>query len=116
MRTDKIKTYRRNRRKRGIRKRVYGTSDKPRVTVFRSLKNIYAQIIDDQRSVTLCAASTNDKALRDKIGYRGNIVAAKIVGASLAKLAKKKKIEQVCFDRNGYRFGGRDDDGQLSRM
>lgn len=107
MRADKIKTYRRKRRKRGIRKRIYGTLEMPRVTVFRSLKHICAQIIDDQKGITICSASTNDKVLRDKIKNGGNIEAAKIIGASLANLAKKKKIERVCFDRNGYRFGGR---------
>lgn len=95
------------RRKQGIRKRLYGTGEKPRLTVFRSAKHIYAQIIDDERGVTLCEASTRDKTLREKIGNGGNIAAAKTVGAALAERAKEKNIETVCFDRNGYRFHGR---------
>ncbi len=102
-----IRVARRKRRKQGIRKRLYGTGEKPRLTVFRSAKHIYAQIIDDERGVTLCEASTRDKALREKIGYGGNIAAAKTVGATLAERAKEKNIETVCFDRNGYRFHGR---------
>lgn len=107
MKSSNIKIKRRLRRKRGIRKRIYGTPDKPRLTVFRSLKHIYAQIIDDETGVTLCSAGSRNKDIRDKISYGGNIAAAKIVGTALAGLAKAKKIENVCFDRNGYRFHGR---------
>lgn len=101
------KVVRRSRRKRGVRKRVRGTGKRPRLTVFRSLKHIYAQIIDDDLGVTLCQASTRDKHLRDQIQAGGNVAAAKIVGAVLGERAKAKSIEAVCFDRNGYRFGGR---------
>jgi large subunit ribosomal protein L18 len=107
MRSGDIKVKRRLRRKRGIRKRVYGTSVRPRLTVFRSLKHIYAQIVDDDRGVTLCEASTRSKALRDNIACGGNITAAKIVGTALAERAKAADIEAVCFDRNGCRFHGR---------
>lgn len=107
MSSQNSKVVRRSRRKRGIRKRVRGTSGQPRLTVFRSLKHIYAQIIDDDLGVTLCQASTRDKDLRDQIQAGGNVAAAKIVGAVLAERAKAKSIEEVCFDRNGYRFGGR---------
>lgn len=75
--------------------------------MFRSAKHIYAQIVDDERGTTLCTASTRDKELRDKIGYGGNIAAAKQVGLVLGQRAKAKSIEAVCFDRNGYRFHGR---------
>jgi large subunit ribosomal protein L18 len=75
--------------------------------VFRSLKHIYAQIIDDGRGVTLCEASTRSKQLRDKITKGGDIGAAKIVGSALAERAKEKGIVRVSFDRNGYRFHGR---------
>lgn len=75
--------------------------------MFRSLKNIYAQIIDDMGGQTLVAASTRDKAVRDKVGYGGNKTAAAVVGERLAELAKQKGIEKVSFDRNGYRFHGR---------
>lgn len=107
MKSSNIKIRRRLRRKRGIRKGVYGTPDKPRLTVFRSHKHIYAQIIDDEKGVTICSAGSRNKDIRDKISYGGNIAAAKIVGTTLAELAKAKKIKSVCFDRNGYRFHGR---------
>jgi len=107
MKSQNIKVVRRLRRKRGIRKRVYGTSQQPRLTVFRSLIHIYAQIIDDDLGVTLCEASTRSKGLRDQVQTGGNIAAAKIVGAALAERAKAGNIGKVCFDRNGYRFGGR---------
>jgi large subunit ribosomal protein L18 len=86
---------------------VFGTSGRPRLSVYRSHKNIYAQIIDDERGVTLCEASTQSKDLRTKVTYGGNIVAAKEVGAALAERAKSKNILSVCFDRNGYRYHGR---------
>lgn len=95
------------RRKRGIRKRVYGTGDRPRLTVFRSLTNIYAQIIDDDKGVTLVQASSRDKEVVGEIKYGGNIEAAKVVGKLLGQRAKEKNVERLCFDRNGYRFHGR---------
>ena len=107
MKRKKIKTIRRNRRKRRVRKLVHGTAEKPRLTVSRSLQHIYAQIIDDDRGVTLCAASSRGKDLRGGISYGGNIAAAKTVGLALAEQAKAKGIERVCFDRNGYRYHGR---------
>ena len=75
--------------------------------MFRSLKHIYAQIINDDLGVTICQASTRDKDLRDEIKTGGNVAAARIVGAVLGKRAKAESIEEVCFDRNGYRYGGR---------
>ncbi len=107
MRADKIRSLRRFRRKRGIRKRIYGTSERPRLTVFRSARHIYAQLIDDDRAATLCEASTRSKDLQDRIKNGGNIEAAKVIGTVLAERAKARKLETVCFDRNGYRFHGR---------
>ena len=107
MRSNELKIRRRARRKCGIRKRVHGTSDRPRLTVFRSLKHTYAQIIDDGRGVTLCEASTMNRDLREQIKRGGDIAAAKIIGAALAKRAKAQNIERVCLDRNGYRYHGR---------
>ena len=75
--------------------------------MFRSSKHIYAQIIDDQRGVTLCEASTRSKELRDRISYGGNVEAARTIGATLAERAKAKNIERVCFDRGGHCFHGR---------
>lgn len=107
MRAEKIKSCRRVRRKRGIRKRIFGTGSCPRVSVFRSLQHIYAQIIDDERGETLCSACSSDKTLSDEIKYGGNVAAAKVVGTALAQRAKDKNIVAVCFDRNGFRYGGR---------
>ncbi len=101
------KVGRRIRRKRGIRKRVRGTAERPRLTVFRSAKHIYAQLINDESGATICSASTRGKDLRDQCGNGGNVAAAKVVGTALAELAKGKNVETVCFDRNGYRFHGR---------
>jgi large subunit ribosomal protein L18 len=107
MKIKDLRKRRRVRRKRGIRKKIYGTSDRPRLTVFRSLKNICAQIIDDEKGLTLVAASTLGKDLRDQIRYGGNIEAAGIVGKALAEKAKARNIDHVRFDRNGYRYHGR---------
>ena len=107
MKATELKTKRRMRRKHVIRDRVVGTCERPRLTIFRSLKNLYAQIIDDEKGVTLCEASSRSKDLQKGIPSGGNITAAKAVGAALAERAKAKSIEKVCFDRNGYRYHGR---------
>ena len=88
-----------------IRTKVSGTSELPRLCVFRSLQNISAQIIDDVNGVTLVRASSLDKDLDIKNG--GNIEASKLVGALVAKKAKKAKISKVVFDRGGYLYHGR---------
>lgn len=75
--------------------------------MFRSAKHIYAQIIDDDQGVTICAASTRGTDLVGECKNGGNVAAAKIVGAALAAQAKAKNVEAVCFDRNGFRFHGR---------
>ena len=87
-----------------VRGKVSGTPERPRLNVFRSNANIYAQIIDDVNGVTLVAANTLEK---DFEGATGNMEAAKKVGAILAERAKAKGIEQVVFDRGGYIFHGR---------
>jgi len=107
MDANRKKRRQRQRRKIRGRKRVFGVPDRPRLTVFRSLKNIYAQIIDDTVGRTLVSAATRDKALREKVGYGGNKASAAAVGEHLAQLAKQKGIEKVAFDRNGYRYHGR---------
>ena len=107
MEGQKIKQLRRLRRRKGIRKRVYGTSERPRLCVFRSHKNIYAQIIDDDSGVTICAASSRDKDLRAETSYGGNKAAAVRIGQALAERAKARNIEQLCFDRGGFRYHGR---------
>ncbi len=88
-----------------IRKKVKGTSARPRLAVFRSLNHIYAQLIDDDKGVTLCSASTVEKkAGSDK---SGNVEAAKIIGRMIAERAKEKGISSVVFDRGGYIYHGR---------
>ena len=88
-----------------IRKDLSGTAERPRLNVFRSNANITAQIIDDEKGVTLVSASTREKELNIKNG--GNVEAAKLIGAEIAKRAKKEKIEKVVFDRGGYLYHGR---------
>ena len=88
-----------------IRKDLKGTAERPRLSVFRSNANISAQIIDDEKGVTLVSASTLEKELKIKNG--GNVEAAKVIGAEIAKRAKKAKIKQVVFDRGGYLYHGR---------
>ena len=91
--------------KKRIRKVVFGTNDKPRLTVFRSNKEIYAQIIDDTSSKTIVASSSKDKDL--KLKTTNKIEVSKIVGDSIAKKALKAGVKNVSFDRNGYLYHGR---------
>ena len=88
-----------------IRASLSGTSEKPRLSVFRSNDNISAQIIDDTKGVTLVSASSLESSLNIKNG--GNVEAAKVIGAEIAKRAKSKKIKEVVFDRSGYLYHGR---------
>lgn len=88
-----------------VRKKIEGTTARPRLNVFRSSKHMYAQIIDDVRGVTLVSASTKDKDL--KIENGGNVEAARQVGELIAKRAKESGLEQVVFDRSGYLYHGR---------
>lgn len=99
------KVERRNRIRMRIRKRVSGTTASPRLSVFRSNKEIYAQIVDDTKGTTLAAASSRDKALADSKGTK--IEKAKAVGAAIAEKAKAAGIEAVVFDRGGYLYHGR---------
>ena len=94
-------------RHRSIRNKVAGTSEFPRLAVFRSTKHIYAQLIDDEKHVTVASASSNDKDLKEKLSNGGNIDAAKVVGEAIAQKAKKAGIECVVFDRGGFLYHGR---------
>lgn len=94
-------------RKLGIRKRVEGLAERPRLSVFRSASHIYAQIIDDQTAKTIVAASTLDKAIRDSLKGKKKADAAKEVGKAIAERAKKAGVTAVVFDRNGFRYHGR---------
>lgn len=90
-----------------VRKKVSGTSDKPRLSVFRSAKNIYAQIIDDTNGVTLVSASTVDPSLKGKVKFGGNKEAAQEVGKLVAKRAIENGVINVVFDRGGFLYHGR---------
>ncbi|MEL6497695.1 MAG: 50S ribosomal protein L18 [Planctomycetota bacterium] len=105
MNRNKLKAKRQWRRRKGIRKGVSGTAAKPRLAVFRSLNHIYAQVIDDMEGVTIASASTRDKGV--SVSASGNAEAAKAVGQKLAEKAKAKGVEEVVFDRGGFRFHGR---------
>ena len=95
------------RRKRRARKKIFGTPERPRLNVYRSLKHIYAQIIDDTTGRTLVAASTLSKELRDSLSYGGNVAAAEKVGELIARKALEKGIKKVVFDRGGFAYHGR---------
>ncbi|GIP36274.1 50S ribosomal protein L18 [Paenibacillus sp. J2TS4] len=88
-----------------VRKKIEGTTERPRLNVFRSAKHMYVQIIDDTKGVTIVSASTMDKELKMENG--GNVEAARQVGALIAKRAKENGIEKVVFDRGGYLYHGR---------
>lgn len=102
-----VKQTRAARRVRRVRKRIFGTPERPRLAVSRSLRNITAQIIDDSRGVTLCAVSTASKDLSGKVGYGGNCKAAALVGQQLGQKARSLGIEAVSFDRRGQKYHGR---------
>ena len=97
----------RERRKKRIRKKVEGTTERPRLSVFRSARHIYAQVIDDTSGKTLVAASTLTGGVKEQAADTKKGDAAKLVGAALAKACAEKGIEKVVFDRNGYIYHGR---------
>jgi large subunit ribosomal protein L18 len=101
----KIKASRRLRRKRHIRSKVFGTTERPRLSVFRSLNHIYVQLVDDVAGRTLAAAATVEADLR-KSGT-GNRAAAEKIGVLVAERAKKAGVTKVVFDRNGFIYHGR---------
>ncbi len=106
MRTNKIQKAA-LRRKYHIRKKVFGTPDRPRLSVFRSNRHIYAQVIDDTAGAVLASASTRSKSTPSKLPNASNIKAAEIIGETIAKQALGVGIKCVCFDRNRYKFHGR---------
>lgn len=115
MNAQKRKESQRERRHRHIRKKLIGTAERPRLNVFRSLKHIYCQVIDDSIQdkngnfcgKTLLVCSSLTPSVREKIKHGGNIASARIIGEELAKLAKAKGITKVAFDRGGYLYHGR---------
>jgi large subunit ribosomal protein L18 len=102
-RTTEPKVVNRLKKKIRIRKRVLGSLERPRLSIYKSGRNVYAQVIDDLSGTTLVAASTLEKELGEKSGKD----AAALVGSTVAKRAKEKKIDTVVFDRNGYLYHGR---------
>jgi large subunit ribosomal protein L18 len=103
MDAQKLKHRRQTRRAQRVRGKITGTPQRPRLSVFRSSKHIYAQLIDDMSGVTLAAAASAGKGA----GYGGNVKAAAAVGQKLAEAAKAKGISQAAFDRGHYRYHGR---------
>ena len=102
------KNLRRLRRKGHVRKNVHGTAERPRLTVFRSHKNISVQLIDDEAGRTVLAISTLDRQMRPRLAAGGgNCAAAKELGTALAAKASQAGIQTIVFDRNGYRYHGR---------
>jgi large subunit ribosomal protein L18 len=97
----------RERRKARIRKRISGTSERPRLSVFRSARHIYAQVVDDTGGGTLAAASTLSPDLKGTLEEDDKTGAAKKVGALIAKMCLERKVEKVVFDRNGFLYHGR---------
>ena len=95
------------RRRMRIRKRVSGTTERPRLSVRRSLKNLFIQVVDDSKGVTLFSASTSEKDFQKKAAYGGNAKAAALLGEVVAAKAKEKNIGRVVFDRGGYDYHGR---------
>jgi len=94
-------------RKMSIRQKISGTSERPRLSVFRSAKHIYAQVIDDTSGNTLAAASSLEKAAKDQTGIENSVSMAQFIGKLVGERAVKKGIRKVVFDRNGFLYHGR---------
>lgn len=103
----KSRSEARKHRQRRVRAKIYGTAARPRLNVFRSLTNIYVQVIDDEKGQTLVSASTIDKELAAQVEGKSRVEAAKMVGVAVANRAKQVGITTVVFDRAGYRYHGR---------
>ncbi len=103
----KVKDKRAWRRKMRVRKNILGTPERPRLTVFRSHKHTYAQIIDDIGGKTICSANTLNKEISEQIKHGGNIGAAEVVGRIIAQRAIMKGVKKVVFDRGPYKYHGR---------
>lgn len=101
------KNVTRKRRHKRIRRNISGTSERPRLNVYRSLQNIYAQIIDDNNGYTLISASSLDPEIKEKLNGGSNREAAALVGELIARRAKANNIDRVVFDRGGYLYHGR---------
>jgi large subunit ribosomal protein L18 len=104
---NKVKTAGRTKRRIRIRKKVLGTSQRPRLSVFRSARHIYAQVIDDLSGKTLASASTRDTLVVEQLTKTGNKAGATAVGTAIAQRARALHVDKVVFDRGGYRYHGR---------
>jgi large subunit ribosomal protein L18 len=105
--SDRTRNETRARRKRSIRKRLSGTTARPRLSVFRSSKHIYAQVIDDTTGSTLASASTQSPEIRDELAGKQKAEHAALVGKLIAEKSIKAEIKEVVFDRNGFIYHGR---------
>ncbi len=103
----KAKRKRRIKRRKSIRKKIFGVKEKPRLSIYRSSRNIYCQLIDDTIGKTLVSASTLSEDIKKKVPYGGNKKAAELVGLKIAEEAKKNGIDKAVFDRGGYKYHGR---------
>lgn len=103
----KTRTTARIRRHRRVRKYISGTPERPRLNVFRSLSEIYAQVIDDENGHTIVSASTIDRELRPKVKGLSKTEQARLVGEAIAQRARSKGVDTVVFDRGGFRYMGR---------
>jgi large subunit ribosomal protein L18 len=101
------KTLARIKRKSRIRKKISGTPDQPRLSIFRSARHMYAQIVDDTAGKTLVTASSVEKAFKEQAKFENKIAGANFIGKLIAQRAKEKGIEKVVFDRNGFLYHGR---------
>lgn len=103
---NKKKTERRNKIRRRIRSTIRGTSKRPRLSVYKSNKHVYAQLIDDLAGVTLAASSSQNEELEDELKDKTKSEGAKVVGEHLANIAKEKGVDKAVFDRSGYKYHG----------
>lgn len=102
-----LKRKRHWRRSKSTRRKMLGTTERPRLSLFRSHKHMYGQVINDVDGKTICAASTQGKEIAEKVRYGGDIAAAKVVGEVLAQKAQAAGVKKVVFDRGGYKYHGR---------
>ncbi|MEW5736934.1 MAG: 50S ribosomal protein L18 [Thermodesulfobacteriota bacterium] len=102
-----VKREKHLRRKKRVRTKIYGTEERPRLSVFRSARHMYAQIVLDDKGSTVCSASTLDKEAQEAGKFESKVQAAKFIGTLVAKRAKEKGITKVTFDRNGFLYHGR---------
>ena len=107
MNKEKEKIFKHDRRKRRVRKKLLGIADRPRLSVFRSLRNVYAQVIDDVTGNTLVSANSLESVVKEGLPYGGNKEAASKVGEAIARKSLAVGIPQVSFDRKGYKYHGR---------